>query len=144
MKQSIIGAGLVLVSAIPIGDVLDALGFLGGGADAGTAAAEGAGAADEGAAEEEAAASCGGESFTAGTRVLLASGAAVPIASLKPGEKVLATNARTGKTQAEAVTAVLVHHDTDLYDLTIRSGGRTEVIHTTTTHLFWDPYPHYG
>ena len=109
-----------------------------------TPAAGGAGAADEGAAEEEAAASCGGDSFTAGTRVLLASGAAVPIASLKPGEKVLATNAGTGRTQAEAVTAVLVHHDTDLYDLTIRSGGRTEVIHTTTTHLFWDPSLDYG
>ena len=64
----------------------------------------------------------GGESFTAGTKVLLASGAAVAISHLKPGEKVLATNTKTGKTSAETVTAVLVHHDTDLYDLTVRTG----------------------
>jgi hypothetical protein len=59
----------------------------------------------------------GGSSFTAGTLVLLASGKAVPISQLKVGEMVLATNTKTGKTQPEAVTAVLVHHDTDLYDL---------------------------
>ena len=32
---------------------------------------------------------------------------------------------------------MLVRHDTDLYDLTIKSRGRTEVIHTTSNHLFW-------
>jgi hypothetical protein len=78
-----------------------------------------------------------GQSFSAGTQVLLASGAAVAIDSLRPGDKVLATNTKTGKTTAETVTAVMVHHDTDLYNLTVRSGGRTEVIHTTTNHLFW-------
>jgi hypothetical protein len=78
-------------------------------------------------------------SFTAATRVLLASGAAVPISQLKPGDKVLATNTKTGKTQPEAVTAVLVHHDTDLYDLMIRDHGNTAVIDTTTSHLFWVP-----
>jgi len=30
---------------------------------------------------------------------------------------------------------MLVRHDTDLYDLTIKSRGRTEVIHTTSNHL---------
>ncbi len=80
----------------------------------------------------------GGESFTAGTKVLLATGVAVPIASLKPGDKVLATNTSTGKTSAETVTAVLLHHDTDRYDLTIRAGHRTAVIDTTRNHLFWD------
>jgi hypothetical protein len=55
-------------------------------------------AAEEGApAEEEPAPSCGGESFTASTKVLLASGIAVPISSLKPGEKVLPTSTATGK-----------------------------------------------
>src|ERR1019366_6972906 len=68
------------------------------------------------------AAPCPGESFTADTRVLLANGKAVPIAQLKPGDKVLATNTRTGKTKAEPVAAVLVHHDTDLYDLEVRVG----------------------
>jgi hypothetical protein len=83
---------------------------------------------------------CGAESFTPGTTVLLASGTAVPIASLKPGDKVLATNVKTGKTQAEPITAVLVHHDTNRYNLTIETAHGTTVIHTTTTHLFWDPY----
>jgi RHS repeat-associated protein len=80
-----------------------------------------------------------GQSFSAGTKVLLASGAAVAIDSLRPGDKVLATNTKTGKTTAETVTAVLVNQDTDLYNLTVRSGGRTEIIHTTSNHLFWDP-----
>lgn len=64
--------------------------------------------------------------------------AAVPIASLTPGDKVLATNTGTGKTQGEPVTAVMVHHDTDRYNLTIRAGHRAAVIHTTRNHLFWD------
>jgi hypothetical protein len=83
-------------------------------------------------------------SFSAGTKVLLASGVAVPIASLKPGDKVLATNVKTGKTQAEPVTAVLLHHDTDLYDLTVKTARGTAVIHTTTMHLFWDPSLDHG
>lgn len=86
--------------------------------------------------EEEAA--CGGESFTSSTKVLLASGAAIPIARLKPGDKVLATNVKTGKTQAETVAAVLVHYDADLYDLKVEEGTRTAVIRTTASHLFWD------
>jgi len=75
---------------------------------------------------------------TAGTKVFLASGTAVPISALKPGDKVLATNVKTGKTQAETVAAVLVHHDTDLYDLKVTAGHRTTVIHTTASHLYWD------
>jgi hypothetical protein len=80
-----------------------------------------------------------GQSFTPATLVLLAGGKTVPIADLRPGDKVLATNVKTGKTQPETVTAVLVNHDHDLYDLTIRSGNKTAVIHTTSNHLFWDP-----
>jgi Pretoxin HINT domain len=71
--------------------------------------------------------------------VLLASGKAIPISSLRVGEMVLATNTKTGKTQPEAVAAVLVHHDTDLYDLKIRDRGKTSVIDTTSSHLFWIP-----
>jgi Pretoxin HINT domain len=84
----------------------------------------------------------GGEIFTAATKVLLANGKAVPIASLKPGQKVLATNTKTGKTRAETVSAVLVRRDTDRYDLTIRAHGRTAVIDTTSSHLFWIPDAH--
>jgi hypothetical protein len=91
-------------------------------------------------AAEDAGKSCpiGGQSFTSGTKVLLANGETVPIASLKPGEKVLATNTRTGKTQAETISVVMVHHDTNLYDLKIKARGRTAVIDTTSNHPFWD------
>ena len=71
------------------------------------------------------------------TKVLLASGATVPISQLQAGDRVLATNTKTGKTPAETVAAVLVHRDTDLYDLTVRAGGRTATIDTTSNHLFW-------
>jgi hypothetical protein len=84
------------------------------------------------------ASSCGGASLTGSTKVLLASGLAIPIAGLNPGELVLATNTHTGKTSAESVTAVLLRHDTDRYDLTIKTGSGTAVIHTTRSHLFWD------
>jgi hypothetical protein len=86
-----------------------------------------------------AAATCGGMSFSARTKVLLASGAAAPISQLQVGGKVLATNVKTGKTRAETVTAVLSHRDTDLYDLKIRAGTKTAVIDTTSNHLFWVP-----
>jgi Pretoxin HINT domain len=84
----------------------------------------------------------GGESFTADTKVLLASGKAIPIARLQPGQKVLATNTRTGRTRAETISAVMVHHDTDLYDLVIRAGIKTAVIDTTRNHPFWDATAH--
>jgi RHS repeat-associated protein len=83
-----------------------------------------------------------GQSFTRQTRVLLADGKTISISKLRVGEKVLATNTRTGKTSAEIVSAVLVHHDTDRYDLTIKTGHGTAVIHTTSTHLFWDATRH--
>ena len=100
-------------------------------------------AAEEGGADvaeqvgAKAAESCG-LSFSPGTKVLLANGKAVPISSLKPGEKVVATNTKTGKTQVGTIAAVLVHHGTNRYDLTVRARGRTAVIHTTSNHPFWD------
>ncbi|HET9973816.1 MAG TPA: hypothetical protein VFQ68_36675 [Streptosporangiaceae bacterium] len=84
------------------------------------------------------AATCGGTSFTADTKVLLASGAAIPISMLKPGDTVLATSVKTGKTQGEPVTAVMIHYDTNRYNLIVKAGGTTSIIHTTATHLFWD------
>ena len=81
---------------------------------------------------------CGGESFSRGTKVLLASGAAIPISQLKVGDKVLATNVKTGKTSPEPVTALLSKHDTDKYNLRIRSRHKTAIIHTTRKHLFFD------
>jgi hypothetical protein len=95
-------------------------------------------AAPGGSAAEEQAASCGGMSFTASTRVLTAGGGLVAISKLRKGDKVIATNTRTGQTSARSVAAVLVHHDTDLYDLRVRTARGSAVIGTTRTHLFWD------
>jgi len=83
-----------------------------------------------------------GFSFTAGTPVLLADGTSKAISQLTTNDKVLATNTTTGKNHAEPVLAVMVNHDTDLFDLTIQSGGVTSVIHTTSNHLFWDQSTH--
>jgi hypothetical protein len=74
--------------------------------------------------------------------VLLASGKAVPISSLRPGQQVVSTSTKTGKNQTGTIAAVLVHHDTNRYDLTIRAHGRTAVIHTTSNHPFWDVTTH--
>jgi hypothetical protein len=78
-------------------------------------------------------------SFSANTLVLLASGKSIPIGQVKVGDKVLATNTKTGRTQAEAVMAVMVHHDSDLFDLKITDRGKTAVIRTTSNHPFWVP-----
>jgi RHS repeat-associated protein len=83
-----------------------------------------------------------GESFTPSTMVVMANGTSVAIAALKTGDKVLATNTKTGKTSAEAVQAVLVNQDKDLYNLKVKTAKGVQVIHTTAKHLFWDPYLH--
>ena len=117
------------------------------GALAADAGAEEAGAAAEGTAEgaadeaDSSGDSCliGGQSFTAGTAVLLANGKTEAISKLRPGQKVLATDTKTGKNHVETVTAVLVHYDKDLYDLRVKSGEKSAVIGTTSNHLFWVP-----
>jgi hypothetical protein len=141
------------IGAGALGAVADsAAGAVAGGADDASAdvvsetaasAADGppaavAKAAGKPAGEGEAGPSCGGASFTAGTRVLLAGGGAKAISRLRAGQKVLATNTKTGKTSAGTVAAVLVHHDANRYDLTVRTARGTAVIGTTSNHLFWD------
>jgi hypothetical protein len=82
--------------------------------------------------------SCGGMSFTARTRVVLADGATVPISRLRVGDKVLAADTSAGQISAQTVLAVMVHRDSDLYDLKVASRGVIATIHTTSSHLFWD------
>jgi RHS repeat-associated protein len=157
VKQSLVGAGQLLLSLVPGGDafagadIADEIGGIAEAGDGASSASSASSAGDAGDAgsddatpEDEgncptSAATPGGSSFTAATLVLLATGKAVPISALKPGDKVLAADTATGKDQPETVTAVLVHHDTDLYNLTINTTHGTRVIHTTSNHLFWDP-----
>jgi hypothetical protein len=70
--------------------------------------------------------------FSAATPVLLASGKTKPISKLTAGDKVLATDAKTGEDRAQTVQAVLINHDTDLLDLVVlNSRGRRALAHTT-------------
>ena len=87
-------------------------------------------------------AGCGGESFTADTKVQLADGSSKAISSLKPGEKVKSTDTKSGKTKGSSTSAVLVNHDTDLYDLTVHTVQGEQVVHTTAHHLFFDKTTH--
>jgi|GEM_PF-3597530 len=96
-------------------------------------------AADEGATvADRAAAACGGESFTADTNVVMTDGTTKPLAQVKVGDKVEATDPTTGDTSARTVTKVWVNHDTDLMNVTVKAGRKTSTIHATQHHLFWD------
>ncbi|GLI03334.1 RHS repeat-associated core domain-containing protein [Phytohabitans aurantiacus] len=104
-------------------------------------------------------------SFRADTKVRMADGSRRPIAQVKLGDKVLATDPETGRTTAQRVTALHVNRDTDLTDVTVTvtdkrtparraagpqlalaglaavgalAAGTTTVLHTTDHHPFWD------
>jgi hypothetical protein len=110
----------------------------------GAAAGEDAGAVESAAADEAASSepTCGGESFTADTKVQLADGSSKPISELKPGDSVKSTDTATGHTKDSKTSAVLVKRDTDLYDLTVHTAKGDQVIHTTAHHLFYDRTTH--
>ncbi|WP_432841110.1 polymorphic toxin-type HINT domain-containing protein [Dactylosporangium sp. CA-092794] len=90
----------------------------------------------------------GEHSFAPDTLVLLADGAAKPIKDVAVGDQVLSTDPRTGNTEAKTVQLLHRNHDTDLTDVTVRiddrnpgdvsQPDRTEVLHTTWHHPFWD------
>jgi hypothetical protein len=100
------------------------------------------GAADKEVDETDDSGSCEGQSFTAETGVVLASGAVVPISQVKVGDKVRTTDPSTGKVTTQAVTAVWLDHDTDLMDVTVSAAGVVSVIHATQRHPFWDVTRH--
>ncbi len=129
------GASLGLEAELEGGELVAEEGLSVAADEAGSAAADESGTITE----DAGGVAKGGCSFTAGTKVLLASGRAIPISAIKIGDKVLATNTRTGRVQPETVTAVMVNHDTDLYDLKIRAGNKSALIHTTSNHPFWLP-----
>ncbi|MFI1018163.1 polymorphic toxin-type HINT domain-containing protein [Streptomyces sp. NPDC020965] len=80
-----------------------------------------------------------GNSFTAGTLVLMGDGTTKPIEDVKAGDQVLATDPETGISTAQTVTAELVHLDNDLIDLRVRGDDENPaVLKTTAHHPFWD------
>ncbi len=82
--------------------------------------------------------SCVTRSFGADTPIVMAGGTTKPIADVAVGNQVLATDPKTGVTQARTVTATYVMlHDGDLLDLTIDDENGGGVIQTTDNHRFW-------
>ncbi|MEU2776800.1 polymorphic toxin-type HINT domain-containing protein [Streptomyces sp. NPDC007162] len=79
-------------------------------------------------------------SFSPDTPVLMAKGRTKPIGKIKPGDKVESADPTTAKDKgARTVQHVWINHDNDLLDVIINTGhGRTEIIHTTSNHPFYD------
>ena len=76
----------------------------------------------------------GPKSFAGKTLVLMADGTRKPIAKIKVGDRVMATDPATGVTAPEVVTHVWVHTD-DLTNLDLANG---DVLTTTEDHPFWN------
>ncbi|MFJ6984225.1 MULTISPECIES: polymorphic toxin-type HINT domain-containing protein [unclassified Streptomyces] len=96
-------------------------------------------------AEEAAAASCRiSNSFLPDTKVLMADGSQKPIEDIEIGDKVLATDAETGKTEVQTVTAEIAGTGAKhLVKVTVDTDGKkgTETASVTATdgHPFWVP-----
>jgi RHS repeat-associated protein len=73
-------------------------------------------------------------SFSGDTVVLMADGSTKPIAEIRIGDEVLATDPETGEEGGRVVTAVMVHEDT-VFALRTDDGG---TLTTTEDHPFWN------
>ncbi|MEU6206246.1 LamG-like jellyroll fold domain-containing protein [Micromonospora musae] len=83
-----------------------------------------------------------GNSFTADTRVLMADGTRKAISAVRVGDKVLATDPTTGRTEARLVTALIVGTGMKkLVDITVdvdgAKGNRAAQLTATEGHPFW-------
>ncbi|WP_211763331.1 RHS repeat-associated core domain-containing protein [Kutzneria sp. CA-103260] len=84
-----------------------------------------------------------GNSFAAGTPVLMADGSVKPIEDVKVGDTVENADVDSGVRQQHVVTAVHVTDtDTDFVDLAIGPPGRQKTVTVTAHHLFWDATTH--
>ncbi|MDI5963241.1 polymorphic toxin-type HINT domain-containing protein [Streptantibioticus silvisoli] len=83
-------------------------------------------------------------SFAPTTPVLLSDGRTKPIGKVKAGDSVKTGDYLTGKPKgSQQVTAVHINDDTDLLDLTVRTGdGHLSTVHTTGNHPVWDVTRH--
>ncbi|WP_308122590.1 polymorphic toxin-type HINT domain-containing protein [Streptomyces sp. WAC04114] len=85
-----------------------------------------------------------GNSFTPGTKVLMADGSTKPIKDVDIGDKVLATDPETGETKVETVTAEikgkgLKHLVKITVDIDGKKGSKTASVTATDGHPFWVP-----
>ncbi|MFI6885306.1 polymorphic toxin-type HINT domain-containing protein [Streptosporangium canum] len=87
------------------------------------------------------------QSFVPGTEVLMADGTRKPIEDVKVGDKVLATDPETGKTEAKPVIALITgEDDKNLVQITVdtdgKKGDQTGLVIATEIHPFWVPALH--
>jgi len=82
----------------------------------------------------------GCHSFEKQTRVVMADGSTKQIGKVELGDKVLATDPQTGKTEAKPVSVLHHNRDKDLADVTVKDTktGKKTVLHTTWHHPFWN------
>ncbi|MFJ4977222.1 polymorphic toxin-type HINT domain-containing protein [Streptomyces coeruleorubidus] len=85
-------------------------------------------------------------SFVPGTRVLMADGSTKPIEKVRVGDKVVATDPKTGRTSVQTATATIVgkgSKDLVRITLTVHDGSAAKTKTTTVTatagHPFWVP-----
>jgi hypothetical protein len=83
-------------------------------------------------------------SFTPGTKVLMADGSTKSIEQVKTGDKVVATDEKTGETRMETVTAKIkgqgVKHLVKVtIDIDGKAGSKTAEVTATDKHPFWVP-----
>ncbi|MGC0385604.1 polymorphic toxin-type HINT domain-containing protein [Streptomyces sp. SAI-129] len=97
--------------------------------------------------EEAQNAVCETNSFAPGTRVLMADGSTKPIEKVKTGDKVIATDPKTGRTSVQTATATIVGKGTkhlvkvtlSLHNESDRPGTKTTTVTATAGHPFWVP-----
>ncbi|MFD3504959.1 polymorphic toxin-type HINT domain-containing protein [Streptomyces sp. NPDC058678] len=107
--------------------------------------------AKETAKEEVQSAACetaagGANSFVPGTKVLMADGSTKPIEKVKAGDKVIATDPKTGKTSVQTATATIIGKGSkDLVRITLKihdgasAKAETTTVTATAGHPFWVP-----
>ncbi|CAL9498395.1 hypothetical protein SUDANB106_03412 [Streptomyces sp. enrichment culture] len=115
-----------------------------GGSSGGSSRSKGGSSGSGGSGKADEGDSCKTNSFTPGTKVLMADGSTKPIEDVKVGDKVLATDPETGRTRVETVTAEIrgegVKH---LVKVTVDTdgerGSKTAEVTATDGHPFWVP-----
>ncbi|KQC34704.1 polymorphic toxin-type HINT domain-containing protein, partial [Frankia sp. ACN1ag] len=81
--------------------------------------------------------------FDGATEVLLADGTRKRIEEVKVGDRVLATDPTTGRTEVHTVTAVIVGHGLKhLVDVTVATADGPRTLTATDHHPFWDDAHH--
>ncbi|MFC8079728.1 polymorphic toxin-type HINT domain-containing protein [Streptomyces sp. NPDC057307] len=77
-------------------------------------------------------------SFLPGTPVLLADGRRMAIDKVRVGMRVVATDPKTGRTEARAIErTITTYDDKDFTRLTVLTNSGTDVLTATDTHPFW-------